>query len=67
MTGLTRNDLKLNFHPGQHGLTCIDPIDSVLTENDGFDSMGSFFMEKGGLPEKNIFLNFKFFLFFGFL
>jgi hypothetical protein len=37
MTGLTRNGLKLNFYHGQHGLTCIDPVDSILTENNGFD------------------------------
>jgi hypothetical protein len=25
------------FYPGQHGLTRIDLVDSVLVENDGFD------------------------------
>jgi hypothetical protein len=28
---------KLIFYPGRHGLTRIDPVDSVLVENDGFD------------------------------
>jgi hypothetical protein len=37
MTVLTRNSLKLIFYPGQRGLTRIDPVDSVLIENDGFD------------------------------
>jgi hypothetical protein len=37
MTVLTRNGLKLIFYPGRHGLTRIDSVDSVLTENDGFD------------------------------
>ena len=37
MTVLTRNGLKLIFYPGWHGLTRIDSVDSVLTENDGFD------------------------------
>jgi len=37
MTVLTRNDLKLIFYPGQHGLTRIDRVHSVLTKNDGFD------------------------------
>ena len=46
---------KLIFYPGRHGLTRIDPVDSVFIENDGW-------------LEKNIFLNFKLFLnFFGFL
>jgi len=31
------NGLKLIFYPGWHGLTRIDSVDSVLTENDGFD------------------------------
>jgi hypothetical protein len=31
------NGLKLIFYPGRHGLTRIDSVDSVLTENDGFD------------------------------
>ena len=55
MTVLTRNDPKLIFYPDRHGLTRIDPVDSVL-------------MERCGWLEKNIFLNFKLFLnFFGFL
>jgi hypothetical protein len=37
MTVLTRNGLQLIFYPGQHGLTRIDLVDSVLVENDGFD------------------------------
>jgi len=37
MTVLTRNGMKLIFYPGRHGLTRIDPVDSVLVENDGFD------------------------------
>jgi len=37
MTVLTRNGLKLMFYPGRYGLTLIDSVDSVLTENDGFD------------------------------
>jgi len=28
---------KIIFFPGRHGLTRIDPVGSVLTENDGFD------------------------------
>jgi hypothetical protein len=36
MTVLTRNGMKLIFYPGRHGLTRIDPVDSVLVENDGF-------------------------------
>jgi hypothetical protein len=28
---------KLVFYPCRHGLTRIDPVESVLTENDGFD------------------------------
>jgi hypothetical protein len=28
---------KLIFYPGRHGLTCIDPVDLVLIENDSFD------------------------------
>jgi hypothetical protein len=54
MTVLTRNGMKLIFYPGQHGLTRIDSVDSVL-------------MERCSWLEKNIFLNFKLFLnFFGF-
>ena len=34
---MTQNDLKLIFYPGRHGLTRIDPVNSVLTRNDGFD------------------------------
>jgi hypothetical protein len=34
---LTQNGLKLIFYPGLHGWTRIDPVDSVLIENDGFD------------------------------
>jgi len=37
MTVLARNGLKLIFYPGRHDLTHIDPVDSVLVENDGFD------------------------------
>jgi len=37
ITVLTQNGLKLIFYPGQHGRTRIDLMDSVLTENDGFD------------------------------
>jgi len=51
ITDLTRNNLKLNFYPGRHSLTRIDPIDL-------------FFMENGGWPERNIFLNFKLFSLF---
>ena len=34
---MTQNSLKLIFYPGRHGRTRIDSMDSVLTENDGFD------------------------------
>jgi hypothetical protein len=34
---LTQNGLKPIFHPGRHGWTRIDPVGSILTENDGFD------------------------------
>jgi len=37
ITGLTQNGMKLIFYPGRHGLTRIDPVDSVLVKNDGFD------------------------------
>jgi len=37
MMVLTRKGLKLIFYPGRHGLTRIDSVDSVLTENDSFD------------------------------
>jgi len=37
MTVLTRNGLKLIFYPGRRGLTRIDSVDLVLTENDSFD------------------------------
>jgi hypothetical protein len=40
MTVLTRNGLKLIFYPGQHGLTRIDRVHSVLTKNDGFEPKG---------------------------
>jgi len=76
MTVLTRNGLKLIFYPGRHGLTRIDSVDSVLTENDGFDrklifysgrhgltridSVESVLIERCGWLEKNIFLNFPF-------
>ena len=43
MTVLTRNGLKLIFYPGRHVLTRIDSVDSVLTENDGFDLKTHFF------------------------
>jgi hypothetical protein len=33
MTVLTQNGMKLIFYPGQHGMTRIDPVDSVLTQN----------------------------------
>ena len=54
ITDLTRNDLKLNFYPGRHSLTRIDPMDL-------------FFMENSGWPEKYIFEFSAFFSFFGFL
>jgi len=76
MTVLTRNGLKLIFYPGRHVLTRIDSVDSVLTENDGFDPKTHFLlgrhgltcidpvesvlMERCGWLEKNIFLNFPF-------
>jgi hypothetical protein len=34
---LTQNVLKLIFYPSRYGWTCIDLVDSVLIENDGFD------------------------------
>jgi len=34
---LIQNNLELIFYPGRHGWTRIDSVDSVLTENDGFD------------------------------
>jgi hypothetical protein len=34
---LTETTWKLIFYPSRHGLTRIDPVDSVLVENDGFD------------------------------
>jgi len=37
MTVLTQNGMKLIFFSGWHCLTRIDSMDSVLTENDGFD------------------------------
>jgi len=37
ITVLTQNGLKLIFYLGRHGLTRIDPVDSVLVENDGFE------------------------------
>jgi hypothetical protein len=37
ITVLTQNGLKLIFYLSRHGLTRIDPVDSVLVENDGFD------------------------------
>ena len=37
MIVLTRNSSKLIFYPVRHGLTRIDPVDSVLVKNDGFD------------------------------
>jgi len=40
MTVLTRNGMKLIFYPGRHGLTRIDTMESVLTENDDFDWNG---------------------------
>jgi len=76
MTVLTRNGLKLIFYPGRHVLTRIDSVDSVLTENDGFDRKTHFLLGRHGLTcidpvesvliercgwlEKNIFLNFPF-------
>ena len=78
MTVLTRNGMKLIFYPSWHGLTRIDQVDLVLVENDGFDPkrpethflpwstwfdpVDSVLMERCGWLEKNIFLNFKFFL-----
>jgi hypothetical protein len=32
--------MKLIFYPGRHGLTRIDPVNSVLVKNDGFDPNG---------------------------
>jgi hypothetical protein len=29
--------MKLIFYPGRHGFTRIDPVNSVLVKNDGFD------------------------------
>ena len=29
--------MKLIFYPDRHGLTRIDPVNSVLIKNDGFD------------------------------
>jgi hypothetical protein len=46
---LTRNGLKLIFYPGRHGLTRIDSVDSVLTENDGFDPKTHFYSVRHGL------------------
>jgi len=46
---LTRNGLKLIFYPGRHGLTRIDSMDSVLTENDGFDPKTHFLLGRYGL------------------
>jgi hypothetical protein len=76
MTVLTWNGLKLIFYSGRHVLTRIDSVDSVLTENDGFDPKTHFLlgrhgltcidpvesvlMERCGWLEKNIFLNFPF-------
>jgi hypothetical protein len=37
ITGLIQNSMKLIFYPGWHGLTRIDPVNSVLVKNDGFD------------------------------
>jgi hypothetical protein len=75
---LTRNSSKLIFYPGRHGLTRIDPVNSVLVGNDGFDPkqpethflpwstwfdpVDSVLVERCGWLEKNIFLNFKLFL-----
>ena len=42
MTVLTRNRLKLIFYPGRHGLTRIDSVDSVLTENSFFTLVDMF-------------------------
>jgi len=39
--------MKLIFYPGRHGLTRIDPVNSVLVKNDGFDpktAWNSFFI-----------------------
>jgi len=35
ITGLTQNGMKLIFYPGRHGLTRIDPVESVLMERCG--------------------------------
>jgi hypothetical protein len=37
ITGLTQKGMKLIFYPGRHDLTRIDPVNSVLVKNDGFD------------------------------
>ena len=37
---MTQNGLKFIFYPDRHGWTRIDPVDSVLTKNDGFDRNG---------------------------
>jgi hypothetical protein len=49
MTVLTRNGLKLIFYPGRHILTRIDSVDSVLTENGGFDPKTHFLLGRHGL------------------
>jgi len=49
MTVLTRNDPKLIFYPGRHGLTRIDLVNSVLTKNDGFDPKLIFYPGRHGL------------------
>jgi len=52
MTVLTQNGLKLIFYPGRHVLTridSVDSVDSVLTENDGFDPKTHFLLGRHGL------------------
>jgi hypothetical protein len=49
MTVLTRNGMKLIFYPGRHGLTRIDPVNSVLVKNDGFDPKLIFYPDRHGL------------------
>jgi len=49
ITGLTQNGMKLIFYPGRHGLTRIDPMNSVLVKNDGFDPKLIFYPGRHGL------------------
>jgi hypothetical protein len=49
ITGLTQNGMKLIFYPGRHGLTRIDPVNSVLVKNNGFDPKLIFYPGRHGL------------------